>query len=149
MIRLASTDDTLTIVNLLKQFLTETSYSQAVEASQDFEHLCKVTWITLQHGYIWLAYVDELPVGLLMAVKEPNLWLPKAKELKELVWYIRPEHRKNSIGGKLFLNFCKKGEELLKSGEIQGYFTTKMTTTDTIDYESRGFRQTEVTYIKE
>ena len=149
MIRLASTDDTLTIVNLLKQFLTETSYSQAVEASQDFEHLCKVTWITLQHGYIWLAYVDELPVGLLMAVKEPNLWLPRVQELKELVWYIRPEYRKNSIGGKLFLNFCKKGEELLKSGEIQGYFTTKMTTTDTIDYESRGFRQTEVTYIKE
>ena len=149
MIRLATTNDTLTIVNLLKSFLQETSYSQAVEASQDFEHLCKVTWITLQHGYIWLAYVDELPVGLLMAVKEPNLWLPKAKELKELVWYIRPEYRKNSIGGKLFLKFCKTGEELLKSGEIQGYFTTKMTTTDTIDYESRGFRQTEVTYIKE
>ena len=149
MIKFASTDDTLTVVNLLKSFLQETSYSQAQEASENFEHLCKIVWMTLQHGYIWLAYVDELPVGLLMAIKEPNLWLPKAKELKELVWYIRPEYRKNSIGGKLFLNFCKKGEELLKSGEIQGYFTTKMTTTDTIDYESRGFRQTEVTYIKE
>jgi hypothetical protein len=149
MIKLATTNDTLIVVDLLKSFLQETSYSQAVEASQDFEHLCKITWISLQHGYIWLAYVNELPVGLLMAVKEPNLWLPKARELKELVWFIRPEYRKNSIGGKLFLNFCKKGEELLKSGEIQGYFTTKMTTTDTIDYESRGFRQTEVTYIKE
>jgi hypothetical protein len=149
MIKLASTDDTLTVVNLLKSFLQETSYSQAVVASENFEHLCKITWMTLQHGYIWLAYVDETPVGVLLAVKEPNLWLPKARELKELVWYIRPEYRKNSIGGKLFLNFCKKGEELLKSGEIQGYFTTKMTTTDTIDYERRGFRQTEVTYIKE
>lgn len=149
MIKLATTDDTLIIVKLLKQFLTETSYSQATEASQNFEHLCKITWMTLQHGYIWLAYVDEKPAGLLMAIKEPNLWLPQARELKELVWYVRPEYRKNSIGGKLFLKFCKTGEELLKLGEIQGYFTTKMTTTDTIDYESRGFRQTEVTYIKE
>jgi len=149
MIKLATTDDTLIIVKLLTQFLTETSYSQATEASKNFEHLCKIAWMSLQHGYIWLAYVDDQPAGLLMAVKEPNLWLPQARELKELVWYVTPEYRKNSIGGKLFLSFCKKGEELLKLGEIQGYFTTKMTTTDTIDYESRGFRQTEVTYIKE
>ena len=149
MIKLANTNDTLTVVNLLKSFLQETSYAQAKEASENFEHLCKIVWMTLQHGYIWLAYVGEKPAGVLLAIKEPNIWLPAAKELKELVWYIRPEYRKNTIGGKLFLNFCKKGEELLKSGEIQGYFTTKMTTTDTIDYESRGFRQTEVTYIKE
>lgn len=149
MIKLATTDDTLTVVNLLKQFLTETSYTQAEEASQNFEHLCKIVWMALQHGYVWVAYVSDKPVGILLAIKEPNIWLPKARELKELVWYIKPEYRKNTIGGKLFLSFCKKGEELLKSGEIQGYFTTKMTTTDTIDYESRGFRQTEVTYIKE
>ena len=80
MIKLATTDDTLIIVKLLKQFLTETSYSQATEASQNFEHLCKITWMTLQHGYIWLAYVDEKPAGLLMAIKEPNLWLPQARE---------------------------------------------------------------------
>lgn len=149
MIRLATTNDTLTVVDLLRDFLQATSYNQAIEAGKNFEHLCKIVWMTLQHGYIWLAYVDEKPAGVLLAIKEPNIWLPTAHELKELVWFVRSEYRKNSIGGKLFLNFCKKGEELLKSGEIQGYFTTKMTTTDTIDYERRGFRQTEVTYIKE
>jgi hypothetical protein len=137
------------VVGLLKQFLLETSYEQSKAAADDLEHLCKLTWMTFQHGYVWLAYVGSEPVGLLMAIKEPNMWYPRAKELKEIVWFIAPEYRKNSIGGKLFLNYCKKGEELLKSGMIQGYFTTRMTTTDTIDYESRGFRLTEQTYLKE
>lgn len=149
MIKLATTDDTLTIVGLLKEFLGETSYVLAEQAAKDFEHLCKITWMTLQHGYIWIAYDQDKAVGILMAIKEPNMWLPKAHELKEIVWYIRPEYRRHSLGGKLFLNYCKKGEELLKSNLIQGYFTTRMTTTDTIDYESRGFRKTEETYLKE
>jgi hypothetical protein len=139
----------MTIVGLLKEFLSETSYSQAEAAGNNLEHLCKLAWTFQQYGYIWLAFHKDEPVGLLMSVKEPNMWLPSAKELREVVWYVKPEHRKNSIGGRLFLAYCKKGEELLKSGEIQGYFTTRMTTTDSIDYESRGFRQTEVTYIKE
>jgi hypothetical protein len=106
-------------------------------------------WLVQQHGYIWLATVDEQPVGLLMAVREPNMWLPSAKELRELVWYVAPEHRSSTTGGKLFLQYCRKGDELLANGEIQGYFTTQMTTTRSIDLERRGFKQTETTFLKE
>lgn len=149
MIRQATQDDTMIIVALLRKFLTETSYEQGKEAAKDLEHLCKLAWMSLQYGYVWLAYVEHQPAGLLMCIKEPNMWFPRAKELREIVWYVIPEYRKNSIGGKLFLKYCQKGEELLKNGLIQGYFTTKMTTTDAIDYESRGFRKTEETFIKE
>ena len=149
MIKLATHKDTMTVVELLRRFLTETSYHQAEKARDDIEHLCKLVWTFQQYGYIWIATVNDEPVGMLIAVKEPNIWLPTARELREVVWYIVPEHRTNSIGGKLFLHYCRKGEELLLSGEIQGYFTTKMTTTDSIDYERRGFRKTEEVYIKE
>lgn len=149
MIRLSTNQDTMIIVGLLREFLSETSYQQAEAAGKNLEHLCKLVWTFQQYGYIWLAFVEDEPVGVLMSVKEPNMWLPTAKELREIVWYVKPEHRRSTIGGKLFLHYCQKGEELLKSGDIQGYFTTRMTTTDAIDYESRGFRQTEVTYIKE
>ena len=149
MIRLADHNDTLAIVDLLKKFLGETSYSQAQQASRDTEHLCKIVWLVQQHGYIWLAEQDELPVGLLMAVREPNMWLPSARELKELVWYVVPEARRSTLGGKLFLQYCRKGDELLAKKEIQGYFTTQMTTTSPIDLERRGFRQTERTFLKE
>jgi hypothetical protein len=149
MIRLATHQDTKIVVELLRRFLSETSYQQAESAGNDIEHLCKLIWTFQQYGYIWLAEVNDEPVGLLIAVKEPNIWLPTARELREVVWYMVPEHRTNSIGGKLFVHYCRKGEELLQSGLIQGYFTTKMTTTDSIDYERRGFRKTEEVYIKE
>jgi hypothetical protein len=149
MIRLADHKDTLIVVDLLRRFLTETSYSQAQQAVKDTEHLYKITWLVQQHGYIWLAFKDEELVGLLMAVKEPNMWLPSARELRELVWYVVPEHRQSTVGGKLFLQYCRKGDELLSKGDIQGYFTTQMTTTRSIDLERRGFKQTETTFLKE
>ena len=149
MIRLATDSDTLIVVELLRRFLSETSYSQAEQATKDTEHLCKLTWTIKQYGYIWLAFVDDEPVGLLMAVKEPNMWLPSARELKELVWYVVPEARSSTVGGKLFLQYCKKGDELLAKKEIQGYFTTQMTTTRSIDLERRGFKLTEQTFLKE
>lgn len=149
MIRLANHEDTKITVALLREFLKETTYKQAELAAQNLEHLCKIVWMAQQTGYIWLAFVDEEPAGLLIALKEPNVWLPQARELREFVWFVLPKYRKTSIGGKLFIKYCQKAEELLKSGSIQHYFTTKMTTTDHIDYEARGFRKTEETFLKE
>jgi hypothetical protein len=49
----------------------------------------------------------------------------------------------------LFKTYCQQGEKLLEENKIEGYFTTRMTTTDEIDLERRGFRLTEKTYLKE
>jgi hypothetical protein len=136
-------------IELVQTFLNETAYEQAPEASKDLEHLGRLTYGILSKGFIWLAYVDEQPVGLLMAIKEPNMWAPNRHQLREIVWYVRPEHRMSSIGGRLFAKYCAQGEQLLEQGQIDGYFTTRMTSTDTIDYERRGFRLTEQTYLKE
>lgn len=149
MIKQAAHKDTMIAVGLLRKFLSETAYAQATEAAKDLEHLTKIVWTCLQFGYVWIAYNEEEPIGILMAVKEPNMWYPKANQLRELVWYVVPEHRSTTIGGKLFLSYCQKAEKLLQSGIIEGYFTTRMTTTDPINYERRGFRLTEQTYLKE
>jgi hypothetical protein len=149
MIRLATSEDTSIAIELLRRFLLATSYSQAEEASKDRQHLAKLVWTCQQYGFIWLAFVNEEPAGILMSLKEPNIWFPKKIQFRELVWFVLPEYRSSSIGGKLFINYCKKAEELKEKGLIEGYFTTKMTTTDSIDLERRGFRLTESTYIKE
>lgn len=149
MIRQATHKDTLVTVALLRKFLGETAYKQAALAAKDLEHLSKIVWTCLQYGYVWLAYNDEEPIGMLMAVKEPNMWLPRANQLRELVWYVVPEHRHTTVGGKLFLTYCQRAQKLLDTGVIDGYFTTRMSSTDPIDYERRGFRLTEQTYLKE
>lgn len=136
-------------IRLLQEFLKETPYQQAQSAVNDIEHLGKLVFAIMNNGYIWVAYSDDKPVGLLMAVKEPNLWAPKCAELRELVWFVLPEHRQSTIGGRLFKKFCQRGDQLIAEQAIEGYWTTRMSTTDNIDLERRGFRLTEKTYLKE
>lgn len=146
MIRLAQTmQDISSVIDLLQDFLTETSYSQGIEISQDREHLGKISAKVQRNGYIWFAPQQ----GLLMAIKEPNLWAPDLVSLRELVWYVRPEYRNSTVAGRLFREFLNEGDRLKQLGQIAATVTTAMTTTRTLDYSRWGFRLTEQTYIKE
>jgi len=150
MIKLAeSLFDVADAISLVQSFLNETSYSQGALAASNREHLGLLVYRIKQHGYIWLAYVDNQPVGILMAVKEANMWIPSIIQMREMVWYVKPEYRNSSIGGRLFVAYTLQGEKLCKESVIQGYFTTRMSTTNSIDLERRGFRRTEETYLKE
>ena len=137
------------VINLMQKFLMETSYSQAEAASKDIEHLGKLAFTFMQSGHVWLAFNESEPVGMLIAVVEPNMWSPKNRQMRELIWYVVPEYRKATFGGRLFAEYCRKGEELLELGQIDGYFTTRMTTTDPVGLERRGFKLKEQTYLKE
>jgi hypothetical protein len=147
-IRLATRSDLNTVTLLLMEFLTSTSYNKHTDAVEP-EHIRKLAYSLLYSGYTWLYYADDAPVGLLIAVKEPNIWIPEKKSLRELVWYVREAYRGTTGAGRLFVEFCKTGDRLLNSGEIQGYFTTRMTTTTDYDLERRGFRLTEKLYLKD
>ena len=137
------------VINLMQHFLNDTSYSQAEDASRDVEHLGRLAFTFINNGYVWLAFDGEEPVGMLAAVMEPNMWNPKVRQMRELIWYVVPEKRKSTVGGRLFKQYCLKGEELKQAGKINVYFTSMMSSTQACDLESRGFRCTERTYIKE
>jgi len=148
MIRLATRSDLNTITLLLVEFLSSTSYDTHTD-SVDREHIKRLAYTILYSGYTWLYYDKDTAVGLLIAVKESNMWMPSKTSLRELVWYVRESHRGTTGAGRLFVQFCQQGQSLLNSGEIQGYFTTRMTTTTDYDLERRGFRLTEKLYIKD
>jgi hypothetical protein len=149
MIRSADYKDTKVIVELLQHFMKETAYGHANVAGNDVEHLSKIAWMVLQHGRVWLAEVDGTPAGLLLAVVEPNMWAPRVRQLRELCWFVLPEYRNTLVGGRLFKKYCEYGDSLMETGKINQYFTTIMSTTETIDLGRRGFRSTEQTFIKE
>lgn len=148
MIRLATRSDLNSVTKLLLEFVQTSSYSSHAE-SIDPEHIQRLAFTVLHQGYIWLYFADQEPMGLLVAIKEANVWVPTKFSLRELVWYVRPEHRGTVGAGRLFVKFCQTGDELLNTGAIQGYFTTRMSTTTDYDLESRGFRLTEKLYIKD
>lgn len=148
MIRLATRSDLNLVADLLVEFLLETSYDKHTEVI-DREHIKKLVFTVIHHGYIWLYFNEEVAIGLLVAVKEQNMWMPNKTSLRELVWFVREEYRSTIGAGRLFIKFCEQAETLLNNDEIQGYFTTRMTTTRDYDLESRGFRLTEKLYLKD
>ena len=148
MIRLATRSDLNLITDLIVEFLQSTSYKNHIQ-TDDTTHIRKLVYGILYSGYVWLYYNNDECVGLLIAVKEQNIWMPSKTSLRELVWYVREDYRGTIGAGKLFVEFCKKGDEMLKQDQIQGYFTTRMSTTADYDLERRGFRLTEKLYLKD
>lgn len=93
--------------------------------------------------------VDKQLNGMLLAVIVPNVWCPKVLELKELAWWVKPEHRNGTLGGKLWLEFNNQGNKMLESGRVKIVTTSSMVTSPKLDYVKRGFKQLETTYYKE
>lgn len=150
MIRLATRHDIPVILDLLVDFMQEGAYGEHAQ-EPDREYLRRLIFNVIYVGYIWLWTEgdDAEPAGFLAAYKEPNIWQPNRHQLRELAWYVRPEYRGRMAGGRLFIEFCRKGEELMTAGTIHGYATTRMTTTNELDLERRGFRLTEYMYLKD
>ena len=148
MIRLATRSDLNIVTDLLIEFLQTTSYDKHTLVI-DREHIKQLVFSVLHHGYIWLYFNEQVAIGLLVAVKEQSMWVPDKTSLRELVWFVREEYRGTLGAGRLFIKFCEQAEILLNNNEIQGYFTTRMTTTRDYDLESRGFRLTEKLYLKD
>ena len=149
MIQQATRDHTGEIVQLLKEFLQDTAYSQAPSVGNNYRHLCRLVWAVLDSGYIWIARQDAQPVGLLMAQVMPNMWAPNLIEMRELVFFVKPSARNSLVGGRLFSQFCQQAEQLKSQNKINVIFTTKMSSTSGYDLEKRGFRHVETTFIKE
>lgn len=148
MIRLATRADLNTVTDLLVEFLTHTAYNKHTTVI-DRQHLAKIVFSVLHNGYIWLYFNGDVAVGMLIAVKEQNIWMPEKTSLREMVWYVRDEYRKTIGAGRLFIKFCEQGEQLMTEKKIDGYFTTRMSSTQDYDLESRGFRLTEKLYLKD
>jgi hypothetical protein len=148
MIRLATRSDLNVIHELVMEFLTSTAYNKHTD-SIDATHVKKLCYSVLLTSKIWLYEVEGIAVGLLMAVKEQNIWMPTKTSLRELVWYVKEQYRRSPGAGRLFIEFCREGEKLLNNGDIEGYFTTRMATTGDYDLSKRGFREVERLFLKD
>lgn len=148
MIRQADRGDMVSIANLIEEEIKESTYGLHVD-TVDSNHIRRLVMGVLHVGYIWVYEREGKIVGMLAALKEPNIWVPERVVLKEAAWFVKPEYRGSVGAGKLFIKFCQQGESLLANGEIAGYFTTRMASTGDYDLESRGFRLVEKLYLRD
>ena len=102
--------------------------------------------IIMGKGFI---YIDKGLRGAIIAVKQQNIWCPKVKELHELLWWVEPEHRNGTIGGRLWKEFDRLAEEMLKEGTIQMVVTSVSPMGPMIDYTKRGYAILGASFFRE
>jgi len=102
--------------------------------------------IILGRGFI---YIDANMRGAIVAYKSSNIWSPKVKELNELLWWVEPEHRNGTIGGRLWKAFDDRAKAMLQAGDIDFVCTSISANGPLIDYTRRGYKPLGATFVKE
>ena len=148
MIREATKYDIHKITEMMREYALEAPVETLKNPeNQDSQYFGQLIYeLIAGKGFV---LVDEDLNGMLIAAITANVWCPKVYELKELAWWVKPEYRKGTLGGKLWLEFNKKGNELLKSGRINIICSTVIVSSPALDYEKRGYKKLETTYFKE
>lgn len=86
-------------------------------------------------------------IGMILSMRVQELWIPNIIRLRELAWYVRSEYRHTTVGARLFAEYKKSAETMREQGKITGYTMTKLHNSDDFDYEKRGFKFIEATYM--
>lgn len=134
------------IIDLLIQFGKESGIKEMDQPEYNHRHLSEVLVRCEYSGASWIAQNDQHIMGMILAIRYQDFWIPKIIRIRELAWWVRPEHRGSSAGARLFRNYVESCELLRNTGKISSYTISKMYSSPDLDYERRGFRHVESTY---
>lgn len=148
MIRNLERSDFRQIFELLKQFAGETGLTNlSREENYDYAQIHSILIKCLNSGINYVAVEDDRIVGFILSIRIPDIWTPRTIYLRELAWFVSEDYRQTSIGARLFHQYKKTAEMLLDSEEIAGFTVSKMANSPDFDYEKRGFKFIEATYM--
>jgi N-acetylglutamate synthase-like GNAT family acetyltransferase len=102
--------------------------------------------IIMGRGFV---YIDNHMRGAIIGIKNDNIWCPKVRELNELLWWVEPEYRNSTIGGRLWKAFDQEAAEMLNRGDVHCVITSVSASGPLIDYTKRGYKAVGASFVKE
>jgi N-acetylglutamate synthase-like GNAT family acetyltransferase len=146
MIRLANKFDVPVLTEMMRKYAKESPIVALQNPEvHNRDHIKGILeMIIIGRGF---ALVDDQMKGMLIALITPNFWCPRISEIKEIAWWVHPEYRDGSIGGRLFLKFMEHSEELVKQGRAEIICASLMSTSSVTNLPR--MKKIETTYVKE
>lgn len=95
------------------------------------------------------ALIDNEMRGTIIALKQRNIWCPDIKELHELLWWVDPDNRASTVGGRLWLEFDEIAGQMIRDKEIQIVYSSISANGPLIDYTKRGYSAMGATFFRE
>jgi len=115
MIRSATPYDMEVCKRMLRAYAQETQLRTLIEM-QDAQHVTAL--LTRMMAGAGFVLMDDQARGMLCALIHSNIWNPAVRELSELAFYVAPQHRGRTVGGRLWLEFNRRAQALLQSGRV-------------------------------
>jgi|TARA_R110000868_G_scaffold274814_1_gene534477 N-acetylglutamate synthase-like GNAT family acetyltransferase len=146
-IREANKFDLPEVIAMLRDFRGHTPIDMMKDCDNE-EYVNKMFHhILLGGGVAFIAEKDGVAVGMIAGVKDHNIWDPDLKMLRELVFWVKEEHRGSTAGYKLIKAYNKKAEELIDEDKIKMYTMTKMTSSPDLDFSRFGYTKSEEVWV--
>jgi len=143
MIRKATKHDKKQIIDLIRLIRNE---SEIEELQFENEEQWNRLLDTMLAG-AGIIYIED-GKGLIMGLITPSVWCDKSLILHEVMWFVKKEYRKSTIGYRLFDAYVKYGKKLKDEKRIKYFVMGKLPTSPNIKYEKYGFKKTDESWIQ-
>ena len=143
MIRRLERADYDQIIEVLEYFNEEIGLF--VNEDKDYDNVRRLLLRCEKTGHSFVAQTNARIVGVILSIPVPDLWYPKIIRLREIAWFVLPEHRSHGWGEKLYQAYTEAAEQDRRRGRITGYTMSKLANSEKIQY--MGFRAVETTFL--
>lgn len=148
MIRQATRYDIPRLLEIVEAYAYENPIKKLGNQDNHFPKYVEELLFSIIQGRGFI-FIDSHLRGAIVAYKTSNIWSPKVKELNELLWWVEPEYRNGTIGGRLWKAFDERAKAMLEMGQVDVVFTSISANGPLIDYSRRGYKPLGATFVRE
>jgi GNAT superfamily N-acetyltransferase len=142
-VRTADRFDTPDLIELLRHYRSATPWPRLADCDNETYIRTVLAHIFAGMGAIFVAEKAGTMIGMLIAIRNNNIWDPDLYVLDELAYWVEPEHRGSRAGYRLIRAYQQYAEELKTSGKIEAYTISKMASSPDLNYGRLGFEKSE------
>lgn len=148
MIRNATVNDLDRAAVLLTHFADSAMLDYQQWTPQDLQNARQRLFDLIKNHYVIVADTGSELVGMIGAQLESDPWICRRKRLRELFWWVEPEHRQTRLSAELFAQWQKDSDKFIKQGLVDQVSLSLQPGVSQVDLGRRGWRCVEEHWIK-
>jgi len=146
-VREANKFDQQAINDMLRNFRGATPIDQMKKCDNE-PYINKIfAHILAGAGVAFVVEEDNKPVGIIAGIIDHNIWDPGIYVMRELLFWVEPEHRGTTAGYRLIKAYNAAGQKLVDDGRIMMYTMTKMVNSPDLHFDKFGYRKAEEIWV--
>jgi hypothetical protein len=149
MIRRAGIEDVDRIIELLENFANAAPVDFYHNPQYNTQHVIRQLAEIHRAGIILVGEIEGEIEGMIIAKSCSDPWMPQIKIMREMAWWVEPNHRMGTIGYRLLKEYQKICKELVEQKKITAFTITTLTDSPIRDISHWGWRPIEQNYVYE